>query len=507
MTTETLQTNLADRLWRLNNLYRIQPKEGPEIQFRVNPAQERLLEELHYKMCILKARQLGFSTLIAIYILDALLFNAELKAGLIDRTETDAKEKLGKMRYAYERLPEALRKHIRKGETWSTEKISWSNGSEAVAGVSLRGGTYQYLHVSEYGKIAFKDPKRAKEIKTGSFNTVPRNGFIFVESTHEGGKGGYFYELSKAAMERQGEELTEMDFKHHFEPWYRDPSYVLDPSNITIPDKLTAYFDNLEADNETEITPEQRAWYFKKQQEQGDDMQKEFPSTEEEAFNVVIEGAIYGDKISAIRAKGQICDFEFDRTRPVHTFWDIGFSDTTDIWAIQLIGREVHWINFFEDNGQPCSHYVRQLKKWEDEGYIFNGHFLPHDADATEKGSGKTYRQQLEDAGLRNITVVPRTPDRWIGINHLRSMYPRFWFHKTNCKRGLECAEAYRKQWNERLGRFGDDPLHDWSSNAADAKRTFAEAHLRGLIKDNSSTARESRRGNNQGRVLTGLRR
>jgi hypothetical protein len=45
------------------------------------------------------------------------------------------------------------------------EELKWSNGSTCYVGTSHRGGTLQYLHISEFGKIATDKPDVAREIK------------------------------------------------------------------------------------------------------------------------------------------------------------------------------------------------------------------------------------------------------------------------------------------------------------------------------------------------------
>ena len=68
---------LGNRRWRLNNLYTCQTKEGRIVPFRLNWAQEALLDGLHECNLILKARQLGFTTFIQLFMLDACLFNSQ----------------------------------------------------------------------------------------------------------------------------------------------------------------------------------------------------------------------------------------------------------------------------------------------------------------------------------------------------------------------------------------------------------------------------------------------
>src|SRR5215475_2742114 len=82
---------LKDRRWRLSNLYRIIDKDGRKIPFRPNWAQLALLDDIHNQNCILKARQLGFTTFIQLYMLDACLFNSNRRAGTIAHRLDDAK--------------------------------------------------------------------------------------------------------------------------------------------------------------------------------------------------------------------------------------------------------------------------------------------------------------------------------------------------------------------------------------------------------------------------------
>ena len=100
----------SDYRWRLNNLYWITSKDGQRIQFRTNTAQEQLLDNLHYCNVILKARQLGFSTLIQLIMLDACVFNSNVRAGTIAHTREDAEAIFrDKAKYPYDNLPEQIR--------------------------------------------------------------------------------------------------------------------------------------------------------------------------------------------------------------------------------------------------------------------------------------------------------------------------------------------------------------------------------------------------------------
>jgi hypothetical protein len=84
------------------------------------------------------------------------------------------------------------------------------------------------LLVSEFGKICSKSPDIAKEIVTGSLNTVSSDQIIAIESTAEG-REGYFYDYCKRAeaIAESGRKLTSMDMRFFFFPWYEEPGYRL----------------------------------------------------------------------------------------------------------------------------------------------------------------------------------------------------------------------------------------------------------------------------------------
>jgi hypothetical protein len=254
---------MTDRRWRLNNLYVIIDKDGRRIDFRLNWAQEELLDALHFQNVILKARQLGFTTFIQLFMLDACLFNSNIRAGTIAHKLDDAKTIFrDKVKYPYENLPEALRA-ARPIQKDSADELLFSNNSSIRVGTSMRSGTLQYLHISEYGKLCAQFPDKAREVRTGALNTVQAGQVVFLESTAEG-KEGHFYELSEGAQakRRMSSPLTPLDFKFHFFPWWRAPEYELNPTGVIIPEPQRKYFETLEATHGIVLPPAKQSWYI-----------------------------------------------------------------------------------------------------------------------------------------------------------------------------------------------------------------------------------------------------
>lgn len=468
---------LSDRWWRISNLYWVQDETGQAVKFVPNDAQRQLWDDLHYNNVILKARQLGFSTFVAIFILDTCLFRENTAAGIVDITLDDARKKLDKIKFAYDRLPDEIRK-ARPIKRDNAHEIEWKNGSNVIVGVSLRGGTYQILHVSEYGKISAKTPDKSREIKTGAFGTIHAGSMIIVESTAEGAAGDYHDMVKEAQKQEQlGRKLSPQMFKLHFFPWHRNPKYVDDPASVLIDQEMAAYFADIAAKHNVNLSPEQKAWYIARRKLVGpDDMFREYPSYADEAFYASVQGAYFAQQLTKLREQRRIGAVPHDPSRQTMTAWDIGKDDNTSVWFFQAHGRVIHMIDYYENSGEGVDHYAKMLTaRAVERGYLYGTHYGPHDLDSTHwtmPGAEATV-DVARRLGI-NFRVVPRIPDKQMAIEAARNWLPMCWFDETNCARGLTCLENYRKEWDERRATFRSDPLHDWASHGADAFMTGA---------------------------------
>lgn len=468
----------SDREWRLNNLYKIQDEKGEEVTFVMNDAQRKLWDDLHYLNIIPKARQLGFSTEISVFITDTCIFRPNTNAGIVDITLDDAKRKLAKIKFAYDRLPQSVRDAVPL-TVENTQELRWANGSGVLVGTSHRGGTLQILHVSEYGKIAAQYPDKAKEIRTGAFGTVHKGMMIFVESTAEGAAGDFYDLVSQAEADQlEGRKLREQDFKLHFFPWFAHKGYVEEVDDRPIPQELTTYFENLEAEDGIVLSPEQQSWYAGKRRTIGpDDMWREYPATLKEAFSASIEGAYFKTQMVKIRETGRILKISPDSSIPVDTFWDIGVDDSTSIWFHQAGAGGSHaLIDYFEDSGEGVDYYIRILReKTEKYGYVYGTHYGPHDLDNRDWAAvgAKSTAEVAKGLGLK-FKVVPRIQNKNDAIEAARSFLSKTAIDEERCAKGITVLDNYRKAWNERRSTWSSEPLHDWASHGADALMTGA---------------------------------
>lgn len=462
---ELFEKRILDPYWRLNNLYCIVDKYGRKLTFKLNWAQQDLYDNMWYCNVILKARQLGISTFVCLLFLDRCLFNSNLSAGIIAHTLEDAQQIFRRVKFAYDSLPEQLKSYI-TADNDTSQMLKFSNGSSLRVGTSLRSSTFQYLHISEFGKICAKFPDKAQEIITGSLNTVAPGQYIFIESTAEG-RDGYFYDICKRAQIAKNDELSKLDFKFHFFPWHKEPGYRIG-SNISITQELQNYFEHLQ-DLDINLDHEQKAWYASRHATQGEDMHREFPSTPEESWEVSNEGLYYGKYISMARAEKRIGKIPYDESLPVYTAWDLGYNDATSIWFFQVYGKEIRLIEYIEGSGESLAHWLGVIKS---KPYVYEKHLAPHDIMVHEYTSGMTRQASARKLGM-NLLPVQKV-DIIPGIDATRNILNRCWFDEKKCAQGIKALENYKKDWDDRHACWRSQPLHNWASHGADAFRTLA---------------------------------
>jgi phage terminase large subunit len=188
------------------------------------------------------------------------------------------------------------------------------------------------------------------------------------------------------------------------------------------------------------------------------------------SFEAAVVGAYYGKIMAQAEADGRVTGVPYDAAAPVWTVWDLGIRDATAIWFAQIVGREIHIIDYYESSGADLAHYVGQLRS---KPYAYAGHIVPHDAQAKELGTGRSRLEVLESLGVSNVTVAPmhRVED---GINAVRVLLPKCWFDAKKCARGIDALKLYRAEFDDKLQAFKPRPVHDWASHGADAFRYLA---------------------------------
>lgn len=203
--------------------------------------------------------------------------------------------------------------------------------------------------------------------------------------------------------------------------------------------------------------------------------------TDPEAYKHVWEGepdtrrsgAVYAKQLSRAREEGRITRVPYDPSTEVFTGWDLGWGDATSIWWLQFVGRELRWIDYYENSGEQLDHYAGVIKS-KPYNYIRDGHYLPHDG-AHGNIRGDSVSHQLFKLGVGNI-VLERETDITPGLELVRQSIAFSVFDAEKCKDGIHALEHYGYEWDEDRQIFKKKPLHNWASNGADAARSAARA-------------------------------
>lgn len=477
-----VKAQMGDERWRLNNLYWVQNEDGEEMPFVQNEPQQWYYDNRWYLDIIAKARQLGFSTEIAIEMLDTCLFHPNTAAGIIDYTLGDATKKLDKVKFAYKRLPESIRAKIAMTKD-NEEEVHFSNGSRIEVGTTHRGGTMQFLHVSEYGQIAAKKPDVAMEIKTGAFKAVHAGNRIVVESTAHG-TAGLFKDQVTAAQQREALDipLSKLDWRLHFFPWWRHKGYRLQSNLVIVDIAMREYFAKLRQQHGIKLDAMQEAWYTHQFRDLGPDKcREEYPSTVEELFFASVEGAYFKREMSAARASGRVGkEVPHDPTRGVYTSLDIGVDGGMFLIFWQTDGVRHRCIDCLEDEDHTGS--IQLYASWLDQkrverGFRYTKHYTPHDMAARDFSSNGKARLEIARELLpvgSQIEVVAQVPAKADSIETARRFLANCWFDEVHAKRVVECLDNYQKKWNKATQQWSSEPLKNGFDHGADAFQNAA---------------------------------
>jgi phage terminase large subunit len=184
-----------------------------------------------------------------------------------------------------------------------------------------------------------------------------------------------------------------------------------------------------------------------------------------------LDGAIYARELRQATEAGRICAVPYDATKPVHTFWDLGWADNTSIWLAQVVGFEYRVIDHISGSQKPLNAYLTELQT---RGYVYGADWLPHDARAKQLGTGRSIEELMRAAG-RTVRIVPNLSVE-DGINATRTVFGNLWFDAEKCADGLQSLRHYRYEMDEKNGTLRKTPLHDFASHDADALRYLCVA-------------------------------
>ncbi len=511
----------VSKLWRMNNWYKVIDKDGDLVWFVMNRAQHvAYADQLrHSRVIILKSRQQGISTFFLINYFDDAICYDNLEIGMQSYGLVESAKLLKKLTTAWDELSDVNKGLLEIGKAKSnTRAMGFTNGSQVTVATSFRGDTLHRLHVSELGKIAAKDPKKAGEIYTGTLQAIKASNPAAIESTAEG-QHNLFHEKWYDAADHVGVRGLK-DFRPIFLSWVDDPDCNAD-IEVTVGDEDAELLEKIEGDwieyegleDGFKLTSRQRWWFVGARRELGEKFFQEYPHTPESAFEAVRDGTYYA---KLWRSAGHVWTANDSSTRErlyqpeevVHTAWDLGRNDMMVIVFFQVVGGELAVVDEYHNTGESLEHYVNVLfDKRNSMGYVYGKHVLPHDAKVTDLSSDISRKQVLTRLGLRGLRVLRRTKDVNNDIEQVRRAIPRMWIDPVTASYIIRMMGRYTKQWDDIQGTWKDKALHNEWSNPADAVRymVMARMHDTSSAYENSGGTKESVGGESSRRVRSNV--
>lgn len=485
---------LPSKLWRLNNVYTIVDKYGTRIIFRMNRSQHKVYAASlrHPRLIVLKSRQQGISTLWLVSFFDDVVCNPDLSIGLMAQGLDESSTLLERTKILWDELGTDVKQFLSINmKTNNTKEFSLTNGSNIFVRTSFRSTTLQRLHISEMGKIANKNPEKAKETKTGTLQAIAQGNTVVIESTAEG--DNMFKDMWDNSV-MYTHSLSPKDFFPVFLSWLDDPDCVVTVQQ-PINEKQAEYFAKLEAEIGYKLTREQKNFWIVQYRELGEKIYQEYPSTDVEAFMATKEGAYWAKLyFEYVKTLNREVDDLYDKNLDVELSVDLGMDDTNVLLPFQCHTDGFRIISEFADNGQQIKYYTDWMKEqpWFDN---LTKVILPHDAEVTDLTSGKTRAEVFDlelnyDANgiysddnysqVRNIhiEVLERSKSLNDDIEQVRQIMNKLWIDKT-AEYIKYCLLNYKKEWDERREKWRDKPLHDEASNGAAAVRYMVKGATR----------------------------
>ena len=211
------------------------------------------------------------------------------------------------------------------------------------------------------------------------------------------------------------------------------------------------------------------------------------------AWETPMPGAVYGKELRIAEQEGRIGTVYPRPGYAVHTCWDIGRHDANAIWYYQPLlaadGRmHYYFVDYDEDVQVALPDWVKRVRE---KAYRYDAgegecHYAPHDMGQTDYSTRNTRagiaRESVLLADGRTVPglhfrIVARGPLE-DGIAATRRLLSVSHFDEHRCEQGLNALRSYRYEWDEALGIYTKEPVHDWASHGADALRCGAVGML-----------------------------
>ncbi len=184
----------------------------------------------------------------------------------------------------------------------------------------------------------------------------------------------------------------------------------------------------------------------------------------------------YATLVTRAKEAGRITKVPFESGLRTFTAFDLGIKDAMVLWTYQIFGKEIRVVDCHVGRNLPLKAYADYLRKQEKKYLVeIETVIVPHDANVRSMVSDtlQTRAQKLEELGF-DVQVLGSKVSVDDGIDAVRDLLAYCYIDDVRCKEGIRALRSYQKEFDEKMNRYKDKPLHDWASDFADSFRYLA---------------------------------
>lgn len=324
-----------------------------------------------------------------------------------------------------EAFPPEIRKRINDNDmfietVWgSTWQLLGSDRYDATVGSGPVGIAYSEWALCNPAAWAYHKPMIEESGGTAAFITTPR-GNNHAKTMYERAKGN--------------------------DHWFAELSSVLDTGALTteqLAESLAEYQDLYGADLGRAMFEQE--YYC--------------------SFSGAMIGAYWGAEMAKAERDGRISVVPVDYNQPIHTAWDLGKAVNNPIWCFQVIAGRLRIVDFYRPESDDLSDWIKWL---DDKGY-HGDDYVPDDVMDFIWGAKHTRWDLLKQKGrkpklVKRIAVAD-------GIHAGREAIKVAEFDAGRCELGIEGLKNYRREWDDELKTFRENPVKDWAEHIGSSWR------------------------------------
>ena len=414
-----VRANMGNLIWWFENFFRIQPLDSASrnvlVPFKLNWTQRQVLREWleNPRLIVLKARQMGLTTLVVFYFLYLCMtkgnqtlylwnFSAHMRTRTLARLRTSLKQLSPRWQQIFQ--VEFSNYEIRLKSLGGLPNVIYTSEtprSDALTGVAW----------SEVGYVCDRFPLRAQELQSAIYASAPYPLPLILETTPRS-RRGFLYPQWVEGWDRQkrGERRQGQGFKFLFYAWYRKPENFVSAQDIprdwVIDPEMASYFRLLEERDNVILVPGQRYWYERENRDAGSRnlFKREFPSTWEEGFEAATDGAFMAEHVERAQVEGRVGNYGVVRGQPVDIYFDIGHDNFTALTCVQMVNNRPTVVDAYRARGRQPPHFISWVWQWADKHDISRPMLkFPHDAKHNRFGMDNTIIEQFKRAYHANF--------------------------------------------------------------------------------------------------------